>query len=431
MIERYSRKELSKIWSEENKYKIWLDVEIAAAQAMEKNGQIPKGVSSVVRKKAKINVKRINQIEATVKHDVIAFLTSVTEKTGIKARYLHQGMTSSDVLDTGFNIQLVQSGKILVKDIDQILKILKRQAKKYKFTPCIGRSHGIHAEPITFGLKLASFYEEFKRNRKRLIDAIEEVSTCAISGAVGTFANINPNIEKHVAKKLGLKVEPISTQIIPRDRHAFYFSVLGIIAGSIERIAIEIRHLQRTEVYELQEYFSKNQKGSSAMPHKKNPILSENLTGLARIVRSAVIPSLENIAVWHERDISHSSVERSIGPDANITLDFALIRLGNILNNMIVYPKKMIENINITKGLISSQEVMLELTKSGLSREKSYKMVQNYAKKCFAENLNLFNVISNDKFIMSKISSKRIKAIFNYSSHFKNINFIFRRVFKK
>ena len=431
MIERYSRKELTKIWSEENKYKIWLDVEIAAAQAMEKNGQIPKGVSSVVRKKAKINVKRINQIEAIVKHDVIAFLTSVTEKAGIKARYLHQGMTSSDVLDTSFNIQLVQSGKILVKDIDQILKILKRQAKKYKFTPCIGRSHGIHAEPITFGLKLASFYEEFKRNRKRLIDAIEEVSTCAISGPVGTFANINPNIEKHVAKKLGLKVEPISTQIIPRDRHAFYFSVLGIIAGSVERIAIEIRHLQRTEVYELQEYFSKNQKGSSAMPHKKNPILSENLTGLARIVRSAVIPSLENIAVWHERDISHSSVERSIGPDANITLDFALVRLGNILNNMIIYPKKMIENINITKGLIFSQEVMLELTKSGLSREKSYKIVQNYAKKCFAENLNLFNVISNDKFIMSKISSKRIKAIFNYSSHFKNINFIFRRVFKK
>ena len=431
MIERYSRKELTKIWSDENKYKIWLDVEIAAAQAMEKNGQIPKGVSSVVRKKAKINVKRINQIEAIVKHDVIAFLTSVTEKAGIKARYLHQGMTSSDVLDTSFNIQLVQSGKILVKNIDQILKILKRQAKKYKFTPCIGRSHGIHAEPITFGLKLASFYEEFKRNRKRLIDAIEEVSTCAISGPVGTFANINPNIEKHVAKKLGLKVEPISTQIIPRDRHAFYFSVLGIIAGSIERIAIEIRHLQRTEVYELQEYFSKNQKGSSAMPHKKNPILSENLTGLARIVRSAVIPSLENIAVWHERDISHSSVERSIGPDANITLDFALVRLGNILNNMVVYPKKMIENINITKGLIFSQEIMLELTKSGLSREKSYKIVQNYAKKCFAENLNLFNVISDDKFIMSKISSKRIKAIFNYSSHFKNINFIFRRVFKK
>ena len=327
MIKRYSRKELTDIWSEENKYKIWLDVEIAAAQAMEKFGQIPKGVSSTVRNKAKINVKRIHQIESQVKHDVIAFLTSVTERAGIKARYLHQGMTSSDVLDTSFNIQLIQSGKIILKDLDQILKVLKRQARKYKFTPCMGRSHGIHAEPITFGLKLASFYEEFKRNKKRLIDAIDEVSTCAISGAVGTFANINPNVEKHVAKKLGLKVEPISTQVIPRDRHAFYFSVLGIIAGSIERVATEIRHLQRTEVYELQEYFSKNQKGSSAMPHKKNPILSENLTGLARMVRSTVTPALENIALWHERDISHSSVERNIGPDANITLDLSLIHI--------------------------------------------------------------------------------------------------------
>jgi len=430
MIKRYSRKELTDIWSEENKYKIWLDVEIAAAQAMEKIGQIPKGVSSVVRKKAKINVNRIHQIESQVKHDVIAFLTSVTEKAGIKARYLHQGMTSSDVLDTSFNIQLVQSGKILVKDLDQILKVIKKQAKKYKFTPCMGRSHGIHAEPITFGLKLASFYEEFKRNRKRLIDAIDEVSTCAISGAVGTFANINPNVEKHVAKKLGLKVEPISTQVIPRDRHAFYFSVLGIIAGSIERVATEIRHLQRTEVYELQEFFSKNQKGSSAMPHKKNPILSENLTGLARMVRSSVTPALENIALWHERDISHSSVERNIGPDANITLDFALVRLTNILDKMIVYPKKMLENLNLTKGLIFSQELMLELTKAGLSREKSYKMVQTYAKKCFAENLNLFEVIQSDKYIMSKIPSKKLKNIFSYSKHFKNVNLIFRRVFK-
>jgi len=294
----------------------------------------------------------------------------------------------------------------------------------------MGRSHGIHAEPVTFGLKLASFYEEFKRNRKRLVDAIDEVSTCAISGAVGTFANVDPRIEKHVAKKLGLKVEPISSQVIPRDRHAFYFSVLGIIAGSIERVATEIRHLQRTEVYELQEFFSKNQKGSSAMPHKKNPILSENLTGLARMVRSAVIPALENIALWHERDISHSSVERNIGPDANITTDFALVRLTNILDNMIVYPKKMLENLNITKGLIFSQEVMLELTKSGLSREQSYKMVQGYAKQCFAENLNLFDVISTDKFIMSKISTKKLKSIFSYSKHFKNVNLIFRRVFK-
>jgi len=430
MIERYSRKILKDIWSEENKYKIWLEIEIAAAQAMEKLGQIPKGVSSIVRKKAKINVKRIHQIENQVKHDVIAFLTSVTEKAGIKARYLHQGMTSSDVLDTSFNIQLVQSGKIILKDLDQLLKVLKKQSNKYKFTPCMGRSHGIHAEPITFGLKLASFYEEFKRNRKRLADAIDEVSVCAISGAVGTFANINPNVEKHVAKKLNLKVEPISTQIVPRDRHAFYFSVLGIIAGSVERVAIEIRHLQRTEVYELQEYFSKNQKGSSAMPHKKNPILSENLTGLSRIVRSSVTPALENIALWHERDISHSSVERSIGPDANITLDFALIRLTNILDNMIVYPKKMLKNLNITKGLIFSQELMLELTKSGLSREKSYKMVQGYAKKCFAENLDLFDVIQSDKYIMSKISIKKLRSIFSYSKHFKNVNLIFRRVFK-
>jgi adenylosuccinate lyase len=365
-----------------------------------------------------------------VKHDVIAFLTSITEKAGIKARYLHQGMTSSDVIDTSFNIQLVQSGRILLKDLDQILKILKKQAKKYKFTPCVGRSHGIHAEPITFGLKLASFYEEFKRNRKRLVDAIDEVSTCAISGAVGTFANINPNVEKHVAKKLGMKVEPISTQIIPRDRHAYYFSVLGIIAGSIERVATEIRHLQRTEIYELQEYFSKNQKGSSAMPHKKNPILSENLTGLARMVRSTVVPALENIALWHERDISHSSVERNIGPDANITLDFALVRLANILDNMIVYPKKMIENLNLTKGLIFSQELMLELTKTGLSREKSYKKVQNYAKKCFADNLNLFDLIQSDSYIMSNISQKKLKTIFSYSKHFKNVNLIFRRVFK-
>ncbi len=430
MINRYSRKELTTIWSEENKYKIWLDVEIAAAQAMEKIGQIPKGVSSTVKKKAKINVKRIHYIESKVKHDVIAFLTSITEKAGIKARYLHQGMTSSDVLDTSFNIQLVQSGKILLKDIDLILKVLKRQAKKHKFTPCIGRSHGIHAEPITFGLKLASFYEEFKRNRKRLVDAINEVSSCAISGAVGTFANINPNVEKHVARKLGLKVEPISTQIIPRDRHAFYFSVLGIVAGSVERVAVEIRHLQRSEVYELQEYFSKDQKGSSAMPHKKNPILSENLTGLSRMVRSYVTPALENIALWHERDISHSSVERNIGPDANITLDFALNRLSNILDKMIIYPKKMIQNINLTKGLIFSQEIMLELTKSGLSREKSYKIVQSYAKKCFSENRNLIDLISKDKFIMSKISKSKLNSIFNYSTHFKNVNLIFRRVFK-
>jgi adenylosuccinate lyase len=429
MISRYSRKELTQIWSEENKYKIWLNIEIAAAKAMEKYKIIPKGVSSIVKTKAKIKVKRIHEIEAKVKHDVIAFLTSITEQAGINARYLHQGMTSSDVLDTTFNIQLVQSGNILLKDINTILSILKRQAKKYKLTPCIGRSHGIHAEPITFGLKLASFYEEFKRNKRRLLSAIYEISTCAISGSVGTFANIDPRIERFVAKKLKLRPEPISTQIIPRDKHAYYFSVLGIVAGSIERIANEIRHLQRTEVYEIQEYFSKNQKGSSAMPHKKNPILSENLTGLARMIRSYVVPALENIALWHERDISHSSVERNIGPDANITLDFALHRLANILNNMVVYPKKMLSNLNITKGLIFSEEVMLELTKSGIPREKAYRIVQKHAKQSFSRNIDLIELIKKDKLINSKISISKMKNIFNYSKHFKYVNYIFRRVF--
>ena len=430
MISRYSRKELVSIWSEENKYKIWLDVEIAAAEAMEKYKIIPKGVASLVKKKGKIKVKRIHDIEAKVKHDVIAFLTSITEQTGLKARYLHQGMTSSDVLDTTLNIQLVQSGNILLRDIDKILSVLKKQAKKYKLTPCIGRSHGIHAEPITFGLKLASFYEEFKRNKLRLKDAIENVSTCAISGAVGTFANINPKVETYVAKKLKLKAEPISTQIIPRDRHAHYFAVLGIIAGSVERVATEIRHLQRSEVYELQEYFSKDQKGSSAMPHKKNPILSENLTGLARMVRSYVIPALENISLWHERDISHSSVERNIGPDANITLDFALVRLSGILEKMIVYPKTMIKNLNLTRGLVFSQEVMLELTKSGIAREKAYRLVQSHAKASFAKNTNLLTLLKSDKSITGKISEKRLDKIFTYDKHLKNVNYIFKRVFK-
>ena len=430
MITRYSRKELVKIWSEENKYKIWLDVEIAAAEAMEKYKIIPKGVASVVKKKGKIKVKRIHDIEAKVKHDIIAFLTSITEQAGSKARYLHQGMTSSDVLDTSFNIQLIQSGKILINDIDKILSILKKRAKRYKFTPCIGRSHGIHAEPITFGLKLASYYEEFKRNKKRLQDAIKDVSTCAISGAVGTFANVDPKIETYVAKKLKLSPEPISTQIIPRDRHAYFFSVLSVIASSIERFATEIRHLQRSEVYELEEFFSKNQKGSSAMPHKKNPVLTENLTGLARLIRASVIPALENVALWHERDISHSSVERSIGPDANITLDFALVRLANILDKMIIYPKKMLENLNMTKGLVFSQEIMLELTKTGIPREKAYKIIQNHAKTSFVKNIDLIELIKKDKFITSKISEKKVNSIFNYKKHFKNVNYIFRRVFK-
>ena len=430
MISRYSRKELVSIWSEENKYQIWLDVEIAAAEAMEKYKIIPKGVASIVKRKSKIKVKRIHDIEAKVKHDVIAFLTSITEQAGIKARYLHQGMTSSDVLDTTLNIQLIQSGNILLKDIDKILSVLKKQAKKYKMTPCIGRSHGIHAEPITFGLKLASFYEEFKRNKSRLRDAIENISTCAISGAVGTFANIDPRIETYVAKKLKLKPEPISTQIIPRDRHAHYFSVLGIIAGSIERVSTEIRHLQRSEVYELQEFFSKDQKGSSAMPHKKNPILSENLTGLARMVRSYVIPALENISLWHERDISHSSVERNIGPDANVTLDFALVRLADILERMIVYPKRMEKNLNLTRGLVFSQEVMLELTKSGLTREKAYRLVQSHAKLSFSKNTNLLTLLKSDKSVTSKISEKRLDKIFTYNKHLKNVNYIFKRVFK-
>ena len=430
MISRYSRKELVQIWSEENKYRIWLDVEIAAAEAMEKYKMIPKGVASIVKKKGKIKVKRIRDIEAKVKHDVIAFLTSITEQTGIKARYLHQGMTSSDVLDTTLNIQLAQSGKILLADIDKILSVLKKQAKKYKMTPCIGRSHGIHAEPITFGLKLASFYAEFKRNKERLKISIDNISTCAISGAVGTYANINPKIEIYVSKKLKLKPETISSQIIPRDRHAQYFTTLGIIASSLERVATEIRHLQRSEVYELQEFFSKDQKGSSAMPHKKNPILSENLTGLARIVRGHVIPALENVALWHERDISHSSVERSIGPDANITLDFALVRLANLLDKMIVYPKKMAENLNYTRGLVFSQEIMLELTKAGMSREKAYRLVQGHAKKSLANKINLIELLKKDKNITNRISVKMIEKIFNYNKHFKNVGYIFKRVFK-
>ena len=430
MIERYSRKELKDIWSEENKYKIWLDVEIAAAEAMEKYKVIPKGVASIVKKRGKIKVKRIHDIEAKVKHDIIAFLTSITEQAGIKARYLHQGMTSSDVLDTTLNIQLAQSGKILLTDIDKILSVLKKQSKKYKMTPCIGRSHGIHAEPITFGLKLASFYAEFKRNKERLKHSIDNISTCAISGAVGTYANISPKIELYVAKKLKLNPETISSQIIPRDRHAQYFTTLGIIASSVERVATEIRHLQRSEVYELQEFFSKDQKGSSAMPHKKNPILSENLTGLARIVRGHVVPALENVTLWHERDISHSSVERSIGPDANITLDFALVRLSNLLDNMVVYPKKMLENLNITRGLVFSQEVMLELTKTGMAREKAYRLVQGHAKKSISNHINLIELLKKDKNVTNRISKNKINKIFTYKKHFKNVNYIFNRVFR-
>ena len=430
MIDRYSRKEIKKIWDEKNKYQIWLDIEVAAAQAMEKLKVIPNGVSVKVRKKAVINVERIHQIEKSVHHDVIAFLTSITEKVGIEGRYLHKGMTSSDVIDTCFNIHLLQSGKIILKDVDELMKVLKKKSLKYKKTICIGRSHGIHAEPITFGLKLASFYEEFRRNKERLIKAIKEISTCAISGAVGTFANVDPRVEQYVAKKLNLKVEPISTQVIPRDRHAYYFSILGIIAGSIERVATEIRNLQKTELQEVEEFFDKKQKGSSAMPHKRNPILSENLTGLARMVRSYVVPALENISLWHERDISHSSVERNIGPDSTITLDFALNRLKNILKNMNVYPKKMLKNLDITKGLIFSQRVMIELTKHGFSREKSYMLVQKNAQNAWFKNISFFESLSKDSLINKKISNKDLMKMFDTNYHVKKIDLIYKRVFR-
>ena len=431
MIERYSRKQIKDIWEDYNRYSIWLNIELAAAEAMEKLKIIPRGVAKKVKLKAKINPKRILQIENKVKHDIIAFLTSITEKVGKEARYLHKGMTSSDVLDTCFNLQLKQSGEILLKDINLLLKSIKKQAVKHKFTLCIGRSHGIHAEPITFGLKMLSFYQEFLRNKKRLEDSIQEISTCSISGAVGTFANIDPRVESYVAKKLKLSVEPISTQIIPRDRHAQFFSTLGIIASSIERFAVEIRHLQRTEVLEVEEFFGKKQKGSSAMPHKKNPILSENLTGLARLIRSSVIPALENVALWHERDISHSAVERNIGPDATIAMDFALNRLSNVVKNLNVYPKNMRKNLDITNGIFFSQRVLLELTNVGFTREESYKIVQNNALQAWKENSSFYDKIISDKKIINKIPVNKLNKLFDFSYHTKKINIIFKRSLKK
>ena len=431
MIERYSRKEIKSIWEDSNKYNIWLKIEIAAAEAMEKLKIIPKGVSKKVKRKAKINVDRILNIENKVKHDVIAFLTSINEKVGNEARFLHQGMTSSDVLDTCFNIQLKQSGEILIEDLNILINSIKKKAIKHKYTLCIGRSHGIHAEPTTFGLKLLTFYQEFKRNKKRLENAIEEISTCAISGAVGTFANIDPRVESYVAKKLNLKIEPISTQVIPRDRHAQFFSTLGIIASSVERFATEIRHLQRTEVLEVEEFFGKKQKGSSAMPHKKNPILSENLTGLARLVRASVVPDLENIVLWQERDISHSSVERNIGPDATVTLDFALSRLNDIIKNLNIYPKKMLDNLKLTNGLFFSQRVLIELTKNGLSRELAYKVVQKHAMESWKNNSSFYQNVANDNIINKKIPVNKLKKLFNFSYHTKRINIIFSRNLKK
>ncbi|MDB9761152.1 adenylosuccinate lyase [Pelagibacteraceae bacterium] len=431
MIERYSRKELKNIWDDKNKYKIWLDIELAAAEAMEKFNIIPKGVVKKVRSKAKIDVVRILKIEQSVKHDVIAFLTSIAEKVGKEARYLHKGMTSSDVLDTCFNLQLKQSGEILLTDVKILLATIKKQAIKHKNTLCIGRSHGIHAEPITFGLKMLTFYQEFIRNEKRLKDSIDEISTCAISGAVGTFANIDPRIENYVAKKLRLKIEPISTQIIPRDRHAQFFSTLGIIASSVERFATEIRHLQRTEVLEVEEFFGKQQKGSSAMPHKKNPILSENLTGLARMVRSSVVPALENIALWHERDISHSAVERNIGPDATVTLDFALTRLNGVVKNLNIYPKNMLKNLNLTNGLFFSQRVLIELTTVGFTREQAYSLVQKHAMHSWDKGTSFYENLTKDKTINKKLPVSKLKKLFNFSYHTKRINIIYNRCLKK
>ncbi len=430
MIPRYSRDLVTNIWSQEEKYKIWLDIEIYAAEAMEKYKIIPKGVAAKVRKKSKINVKRIDDIEKITKHDVIAFLTSIAEKVGPEAKFLHQGMTSSDVLDTCFNIQLQRSGKILLNDVNDLLKTLKQKAYKHKNTICMGRSHGIHAEPITFGLKLATYYEEFKRNKKRLEDAVKEISTCAISGAVGTFAHITPKVEEYVAKKLNLKPEPISTQVIPRDRHAQFFSVLGIIASSAERLATEIRHLQRTEVLEAEEYFSSGQKGSSAMPHKRNPVLSENITGLARLVRSYVFPAMENIILWHERDISHSSVERNIGPDATVTLDFLLSRLNGVVKNLVVHKDNMTANMNKFKGLVFSQGVMLKLTQKGVKREDAYKTVQYNAMKTWDNNEDFYTNLSKDKLIKKYLTTKELEKLFDLNYHTKNVNHIFSRVFK-
>ena len=430
MIERYSREEVKKIWQDHNRYKIWLDIELAAALAMEKYKLIPKGVYKKVKSKSKIDVKKILKIESKVRHDVIAFLSSIMEKSGKEGRFLHKGMTSSDVLDTCFNLQLKQSGEILLKDINNLLSAIKKQSIKHKFTLCIGRSHGIHAEPTTFGLKLLTYYAEFSRNKKRLEKAIEDISTCAISGAVGTFANIDPRIEKFVANKLKLKIEPISTQIIPRDRHAHFFSVLGIIASSIERFSVEIRNLQRTEVAEVYEFFKKKQMGSSAMPHKKNPVLSENLTGLARLIRSMVIPAMENVALWHERDISHSSVERNIGPDATVTLDFALNRMSEVVNSMKINKNNMKKNLDLTKGLLFSQRVMLFLTEKGLKREVAYRIVQKCALRAIDQNISFYDSLMEDKKIMDIITVNNLKNLFDFGYHTKKINVIFSRVLK-
>jgi adenylosuccinate lyase len=439
MVPRYSRPEMTAIWSAENRYRIWWQVEVFAAEAMGQIGMIPAADAATIRKAydadalGEIDIDAIDRIEAVTKHDVIAFLTWAGEKLGPEKRWLHQGMTSSDVLDTALAVQLKQAADLLIADVDALLEVLKRRAFEHKLTPTIGRSHGIHAEPVTFGLKLAQAYAEFARNRGRLVAARDGVAICAISGAVGTFANVDPRVEEHVAAELGLSIEPISTQVIPRDRHAMFFATLGVIASSIERLATEVRHLQRTEVLEAEEYFSPGQKGSSAMPHKRNPVLTENLTGLARVVRGYVTPALENVALWHERDISHSSVERFIGPDATITLDFALARLTSVIDKLVVYPERMQKNLDRMGGLIHSQRVLLALTQAGLSREESYSLVQRNAMKVWESDgqQSLLELLKADPDLSKRLSDEELDGLFDLGYHLKHVDTIFARVFSE
>ncbi len=432
MIERYSRAQMVDIWSPATKFRIWFEIEAHACDALADLGVIPKEAAKTIWDKAgkvEFDVARIDEIERETKHDVIAFLTHLAEIVGPDSRFIHQGMTSSDILDTCFNVQLTKAGDMLLDDLDALLAALKTRAYEHKDTITIGRSHAIHAEPTTFGLKLAQAYAEFQRCRERLVAARKEIATCAISGAVGTFANIDPQVEQHVAKAMGLAVEPVSTQVIPRDRHAMFFATLGVIASSVERLSIEVRHLQRTEVLEVEEYFAPGQKGSSAMPHKRNPVLTENLTGLARMVRSYALPAMENVALWHERDISHSSVERMIGPDATITLDFALVRLTNVISKLLVYPDNMTKNMNKFRGLIHSQRVLLALTQAGVSREDSYKMVQRNAMRVWEEGKDFLEELLADKEVVAALSEAEIKDKFDLKYHTKHVDTIFARVF--
>jgi adenylosuccinate lyase len=429
MIPRYSRPEMARIWEPENRFRIWFEIEAHACDAQAELGVIPKEAAKAVWERGKWEIARIDEIERETKHDVIAFLTNLAEYVGPEARFVHQGMTSSDVLDTCLAVQMKQAAELLLADLDALLAALKRRALEHKMTPTIGRSHGIHAEPTTFGVKLAGHYAAFDRARKRLLAAKDEIATCAISGAVGTFANIDPKVEEHVAKKLGLKIEPVSTQVIPRDRHAMFFAVLGVIASSVENLSTEIRHLQRSEVREAEEYFSPGQKGSSAMPHKRNPVLSENLTGLARIVRAAVTPALENVTLWHERDIAHSSVERVFGPDATIALDFALARMTGMIDKLIVYPEAMLANLDRYSGLVHSQRVLLALTQAGMSREEAYQAVQRNAMKVWLEGKNFLEELKQDPAVAAKISPAALAESFDLGYHFKHVDTIFRRVF--